>query len=303
MIKSKKTTSKASAPATFKYFSTIVDIGNKSAEEIEEKVKANINRIAKEKGYKKSDFKDVTVKLLPKDVKKSGANFHNYQQINCSPEYMTENYTFRNKAFVPFDIVIPSEFDELYCQITETEFPSEEERTFIKNFVEAMTKEMYVDIRRIAEKGQSYLELSSIFVYSRDRCMSYYKILEMITSRLEILCFTTKMLKHRLFNIPISNDGTSDTELYHKYMDDLSSIENLYLDFVSKENLRMLQASGDIYDRFPFIIEDSFNKLIENMNIFKDLINVGLRLSLEYKLGTDEFCVKECCKMPERMVI
>jgi hypothetical protein len=78
----------------------------------------------------------------------------------------------------------------------------------------------------------------------------------------------------------------------------------MYNDFISKENLLSLQSSYNIYERHPFIIEDSFTKLIENMYIFKELINVGLRLSLEYKLcQVSEFCSKDCCIMPEKMIL
>ncbi len=305
MLKSKKKSAVVEpGPTTFKYFSTMVAVGNQTPEEIEEKVKKNINRIAKEKGYKKSDFKDLTVKLIPKEVDKPASTYHNYQTINCSPEFMTDNYKFRNKAFVPFEILIASELDELYCQISPKEFPSEEVRIFITNFVTVMTKEIYVDIKRIVEKAEAYLELSSIFVYSRDRCYSYYNILLMIISRVDVLSFTTKMLKYRLFNIPIPNDGTCDDDYYDRYMDEVSSIENMYNDFISKDNLLALQSSSDIYEKHPFIIEDAFTKLIENINIFKELIDVGLRLSLEYKLTRlSEFCIKDCCKMPEKMII
>lgn len=294
--KSKKTTS--DSDFSYKCYSTVINMGNKTPEELEARIKTNIDKLAKEKGFKKSDLKDVSVKIVP-----NKSTPHLYIPINSSPEFMTDNYTFRNKTFVPFEIVIPSEFEELYCFISEKDY-SKEEYGFIKSFVTVMTKETYIDIYRIAEKAQAYLELTSSFVYSFHRCESYYKILEMITSRLDVLCFTTKMLKYRMFNIPIPNDGTIQSIYYSKYMGDIVSIENMYNDFISKDNLNLLKCSEDIYTKYPFIILDGFEKLIENMIKFKDILDVGLRLALEYRLGrSSEFCSKECCLMPEKMRI
>ncbi len=189
---------------------------------------------------------------------------------------------------VPFDTIHPNDIIEFQHSVPEG--ISDEEAKYIDYTVKRLSKRLLPDVIQLATDGIVYLDRTQNFRYSRERCEDYYSVVKCLSAMMHEVCQTTEICYLRMFHMawkPSIMRAPIRFELYNDICPN-TAVEDLKKD----KHYELLQRS-------PFLMELAWRTFVDTMYSLKDLIDVGLRLSLEYTLAHYDFCTLACCKMPD----
>lgn len=193
-----------------------------------------------------------------------------------------------NPIPVPFDTIHPN--DIIQFQHITPEGISKEEAAYIDYTVKRLSNRLLPDVIKLATEGIVYLDRTQTFQYSRERCEDYYNVVKCLCAMMHEVCQTTEVCYLRMFNMawrPSIMRIPIQFELYDDICPHIAAE-----DMKKDKNYKLLESR-------PFLMELAWHTFVDKMYALKDMIDVGLRLSLEYTLAHYEFCSNECCKMPK----
>lgn len=164
------------------------------------------------------------------------------------------------------------------------------EAAFVKHYVDRMSKFILADEIDLVKQSYQYLVITEKYSGSHDRMKTYYMIVCTIDAMLRSMCRVQNATLKYIFHIPF---GPTDENIRPNEirLDKLESAINT--DLMSKE------ISELIVDN-PFIYEIAWTCLVEKLKSIRELVGVGIRLSLEYEMRWGYFCDRECCKLPDK---
>lgn len=167
---------------------------------------------------------------------------------------------------------------------------SKEEEDFVKTYVEKMTHFILSDEHDIITRAYKYLKKTEEYSGSYDRIKTYYMIIRSVDFILTSMVRVQKATMKYIFHIPFNE---KDEEIYEDEIRFDKLQKAIELDLKKKDLTGLLVKN-------PFIYEIAWICLIDKLTAIRDMVSVGLRLSLEYEMRWGTFCNKECCKLPDK---
>lgn len=189
---------------------------------------------------------------------------------------------------VPFDTIHPNDIYEFKHILPEG--ISNEEANYIDYTVKRLSERLLKDVINVATEGIMYLDKTKEFRYSRVRCEDYYKVVKCLSEMMFEVCQAAEVCYVRMFHMAWKPSIMRPALRFELYGDMCPT--------TTTEDLKK-DKNRELLERRPFLMEIAWRCFVDKMYSLKDMIDSGLRLSLEYTLAHYEFCSKECCKMPD----
>jgi hypothetical protein len=187
---------------------------------------------------------------------------------------------------VPFDTIHPNDIIGFKHMLPEG--ISAEEANYIDYTVDRLTRRLIPDIITVASEGIVYLDETQNYRYSRQRCEDYYNVVKCLSAMMHEVCQTTEICFIRMFNMAWRPSVMRQSIRFESYMDICPNTAGE--DLLKDKHCVLLE-------RYPFLMEMAWSTFVDKMYALKDIIDVGVRLSLEYTLAHYNFCPLICCKM------
>lgn len=165
------------------------------------------------------------------------------------------------------------------------------EEEFVKKYVDRMSKFILADEIEMVTKAYQYLLKTEKYKASYDRMKTYYMIIRSLDAVLRSTCRIQNATLKYIFHIPFGpkDENVRPNEIR---LDKLADAINE--DLKSKEIQELIVKN-------PFIYEIAWTCLVEKIKSIRELVGVGIRLSLEYEMRWGYFCNKECCSLPDNL--
>ena len=187
-----------------------------------------------------------------------------------------------------FEHIYPSDF--LIMDYYRPPDLTTEEEEFVKTYVEKMTKFILSEEVDIVNRSYKYLLKTETYSGSYERMKTYYMIVlsldYILTAMVRIQTATMKYI----FHIPFNKE---DKDVYEDEIR-LDKLQNAVENDLKRKELVALLVNN------PFIYEIAWTCLLDKLKAIRDMVSVGLRLSLEYEMRWGTFCEKDCCKLPDK---
>jgi hypothetical protein len=187
-----------------------------------------------------------------------------------------------------FDHIYPNDF--LVMDYYRSPDLTKEEEEFVKKYVEKMTKFILSDELDYVTRAYKYLLKTEEYSGSYDRMKTYYMLIRSLDLVLTSMVRVQKATYKYIFNIPFSCD---DQAIYE------DEIRLNKLQAAIEFDLKLKDLSV-LLKKNPFIYEIAWTCLIDKLSSIREMVGIGLRLSLEYDMRWGVFCDKECCLLPDK---